>query len=53
VVGSASVSPRIETAVTVGTGFAVDWRVISEARMQILAAVIAGFGRAIAEVGPS
>jgi tungstate transport system permease protein len=50
---AASVSPRIrETALTLGaTGFAVDWRVISEARMQILAAVIAGFGRAIAEVG--
>lgn len=50
---AASVSPRIsETAVTLGaSGFAVDWRVISEARMQILSAVIAGFGRAIAEVG--
>jgi len=50
---AASVSPRIsETALTLGaSGFAVDWRVISEARMQILAAVIAGFGRAIAEVG--
>lgn len=48
-----SVSPSIEeTALTLGaSGFAVDWRVISEARMQILAAVIAGFGRAIAEVG--
>jgi tungstate transport system permease protein len=50
---AASVSPRIsETAITLGaSGFVVDWRVISEARMQILAAVIAGFGRAIAEVG--
>ena len=50
---AASISPRIrETALTLGaSGFAVDWRVISEARMQILSAVIAGFGRAIAEVG--
>jgi len=50
---AASVSPRIrETAITLGaSGFSVDWRVISEARMQILSAVIAGFGRAIAEVG--
>ena len=50
---AASVSPGIrETACTLGAvGFAVDWRVISEARTQILSAVIAGFGRAIAEVG--
>lgn len=48
-----SVDPAIrETAITLGAApFAVDWLVVSEARFQVLSAVIAGFGRTVAEVG--
>ena len=49
----ASVGPGIrETALTLGaTPLMVDWRVVAEARLSVLSAVIAGFGRATAEVG--
>jgi len=49
----ASVDPSLrEAAVTLGaTPRMVDWRVISEARTSVLSAVIAGFGRTMAEVG--
>ncbi len=41
-----------ETAITLGaTGFSVDWRVVAEARVSVVAAIVAGFGRAMAEVG--
>jgi tungstate transport system permease protein len=41
-----------ETALTLGaTGFYVDLRVLAEARVSVVAALVAGFGRAMAEVG--
>ena len=49
----ASVDPRArETAITLGASpRAAEWRVVLEARLGVLSAVIAGFGRAMAEVG--
>ncbi|HEY3347869.1 MAG TPA: ABC transporter permease [Nitrospirota bacterium] len=49
----ASVGTEVrETAIVLGAGrMAVDWAVLKEARVSVLAAVIAGFGRATAEVG--
>ncbi|MGA2193615.1 MAG: ABC transporter permease, partial [Nitrospirota bacterium] len=49
----ASVDKRtLETAVTLGmTNAGARWRVIAEARLGVFSAVIAGFGRAMAEVG--
>jgi len=49
----ASVDPAVrETAVTLGaTPVLANWRIVSEARLQVISAVIAGFGRTTAEVG--
>ena len=48
-----SVDPRVrETALTLGAGpLIADWRVVCEARLGVLSAVMAGLGRALAEVG--
>jgi len=48
-----SVRPAVrETAITLGASpVMVDWRVVCEARLGVYSAVIAGFGRTMAEVG--
>jgi len=49
----AAVDPSVmETALTLGASdTAARWRVVAEARPGVMAAVIAGFGRTMAEVG--
>jgi len=49
----ASVDARVrETALTLGaTPMMAEWRMLSEARLSVFSAVIAGFGRTMAEVG--
>lgn len=49
----AGVDPRVrQTALTLGAGrWQADWAVLAEARAGILAALAAGFGRVISEVG--
>lgn len=49
----ASVDPAVrETAITLGaSGAAADRRVVTEARQMVVAGIIAGFGRTMAEVG--
>jgi tungstate transport system permease protein len=51
--GVSSVEPAVrDAAVTLGASpMMVDWRMVCEARFQVLSAVIAGFGRTMAEVG--
>lgn len=52
-IGSLNPKLRLQLLALGATGWQVNWLLIREARLGLFAAVIAGFGRAVAEVGAS